>query len=214
MSFLFWFIAFCLNIFSVNPQVLKDSTKYHSHDSRQLDSQNISHAHRHIVNKDLFEALGFLNNVLQPDNCVGLDYAVVRIGNGGGFASQFQLVGGEWMRAFAYLNYSKPVLIQGNIRGYSDGKQCDHVNHDWTCFFFELSSCQKELLKTGKNQQISKSSYVIFFQRQTVRNTINVLQLQSTRSSYFCTFGTGFLVGCRSIQNVQNFTFCGEIHHG
>jgi hypothetical protein len=40
----------------------------------------------------------------------------------------------------------------GSIRGYSSGKECDHVNHDWTCYFLPMSNNQKELLARGKRE--------------------------------------------------------------
>jgi hypothetical protein len=113
----------------------------------------------HYHNKVLSEAIGFINDVLQPKNCTGLEYTVVGVGIAGGFAAQFQLVAAEWMRAFAGLNYQKPVIIMGKLMGYSDGKQCEHVNHEWTCFFHEMSSCQNELLKSGKRIDVPSTTY-------------------------------------------------------
>lgn len=104
----------------------------------------------HTRRKLLIDALDFINEVNQPKNCTGLTYSVVGMGINGGFAAQFQLAASEWMRAFAASNYSRPILIEGSLKGYSVGRECAHVNHDWTCFFHPMSSCQKELLRSGK----------------------------------------------------------------
>ena len=97
-------------------------------------------------------AMQFLDAMQNPANCTGREFVVVDMGCGGGFAAHFQLAASEWMRTAKAVNYSKPVLIVGHIRGYSDGPECEHVGKDWTCFFQPMSnaSCQKELLKTGK----------------------------------------------------------------
>ena len=58
------------------------------------------------------------------------------------------------MRAFAAVNFSKPILIRGKLKGYSDGKECSHVNNEWTCFFQPMSACETTLLSTGKLIQI------------------------------------------------------------
>jgi len=97
-------------------------------------------------------ALRFLDAMQNPANCTGREFLVTDMGCGGGFAAHFQLAASEWMRTAKAVNYSKPVLVIGHIRGYSDGPECDHVNKDWTCFFQPTSSreCQAELLRTGK----------------------------------------------------------------
>jgi hypothetical protein len=101
-------------------------------------------------------AFKFIDEMQNPSNCTGVEYAVADMGCGGGFAAHFQLAASEWWRTAAAFNYKIPVLIIGHIRGYSDGKACSHVNKDWTCFFLPMSSCQDELLKTGR--QVSTPS--------------------------------------------------------
>lgn len=98
------------------------------------------------------EAMQFLDRMQNPENCSGVEYVVVDMGCGGGFAAHFQLAGSEWMRTAKAINYSKPILIMGHIRGYSDGPECEYVNKDWTCFFQPMSNptCQSEMLQTGK----------------------------------------------------------------
>lgn len=99
---------------------------------------------------ELQSALDFIKSVQEPVNCTGSSYVVVQIGINGGFAAQFQYAAAEWMRTFAALDFKVPVLIRGRFIGYSDSKACDHVMHDWTCYFQPISSCQDSLLKTGK----------------------------------------------------------------
>jgi hypothetical protein len=103
--------------------------------------------------RETFQAASrFIERMQNPANCTGLEYVVVSMGCGGGFAAHFQLAASEWMRVAKAVNYSKPVLIVGHIRGYSDGPECEHANKDWTCFFEPMSSsaCQSELLRSGK----------------------------------------------------------------
>ena len=102
-------------------------------------------------NSLLSEALRFIDSVQQPINCHGMNYTIVDIGIGGGFAAQFQLAASDWMRVFASHNYSIPVLIKGRLFGYSDGIECKHVSQDWTCYFQPMSRCQDILLSTGTN---------------------------------------------------------------
>jgi hypothetical protein len=54
------------------------------------------------------------------------------------------------MRAFAAVNFSKPVIMRGKIMGYSDGSECKHVQNEWMCFFLPMSSSHDDLLKYGK----------------------------------------------------------------
>lgn len=98
----------------------------------------------------LEDVVAFINSVQQPENCTGLDYINVDIGINGGFAAQFQFAGKEWMYLFAAHNFSVPVLIQGRLIGYSDNKMCDHVNHQWTCYFQPMSECEAIIRKTGR----------------------------------------------------------------
>jgi hypothetical protein len=97
----------------------------------------------------LDEAESFIDSVLQPRNCTGLEFVSVYMGIGGGFAAQFQLAAAEWMRAFAAVNYSKPVIMRGKLIGYSDAPQCKHVDNEYTCYFHPMSACQQELIATG-----------------------------------------------------------------
>ena len=98
------------------------------------------------------EAMLFLHRMNNPANCTGIDYVQVDMGCGGGFAAHFQLAASEWLRTARALDYQKPVIIVGHIRGYSDGPECQHVNKDWTCFFLPMSepACQQEMIRTGK----------------------------------------------------------------
>lgn len=104
----------------------------------------------HHYNKNLKDALDFLNNLQNPTNCVNQTYAVVQMGIAGGFAAQFQLAGSEWTQALASLDFKVPVIIRGRMMGYSEGKECEHVKNDWTCFFYPVSKCQEEFLQSGK----------------------------------------------------------------
>lgn len=113
----------------------------------------------HHLDQNLVDGLMLIDSVIQPKNCTGLEYVVVTMGINGGFAAQFQFAAAEWMRAFAAVNYSKPVIIQGPINGYSAGSQCAHVNHDWTCYFQPMSTCEAELLKTGKRVDCPSYGY-------------------------------------------------------
>lgn len=95
-------------------------------------------------------AMLFLEKWLNPSNCSNQNYAIVEMGGGGGFASQFQMASADFLRAATYFNYSIPILILGHIRGYSDGHECDYVHQEWTCFFLPTSTCAKQLIDTGK----------------------------------------------------------------
>lgn len=118
------------------------------------------------LRKRLHDATEFLDH-MQNGNCGDdvskQEYTVIEIGDlsyGGGFASQFQLAALFWLRTAAHLNFSKPVLIRGHIRSYSDGKECESVNHDWICFFKPLSRCQEKLLASGTQvSSLMRSSY-------------------------------------------------------
>ena len=92
----------------------------------------------------------FIARFQDPVNCTGHAYSVVEAGFGGGFASQFQVVAVEWLKAAVGHNYSVPVLIRGHLRGYSDGRECSHVAKDWTCLFLPMSACQETLLAHGR----------------------------------------------------------------
>lgn len=113
----------------------------------------------HHYDKNLLDSLLLIDSVNQPKNCTGLEYVSVGMGINGGFAAQFQYAAAEWMRAFAAVNYSKPVIIEGPMNGYSVCPQCAHVKNDWTCFFLPMSSCQDELIKTGKRVDIPAYDY-------------------------------------------------------
>lgn len=111
----------------------------------------------------LHDATAFLDRMQNSKCDEKQEYTVIEIGDlsyGGGFASQFQLAALFWLRTAAYVNYSIPILIRGHIRSYSDGKECESVNHDWICFFKPLSSCQETLLKSGTQvSSLMKSPY-------------------------------------------------------
>ena len=114
---------------------------------------SLAHSHlNHRVSADAEAAFNFLDNFLQPaSGCKGLDYATSVYGRkGSGFASQFQLAATNWLAVAAGHNYSVPVLIRGHITGYTSGHECDHVKNDYTCLFLSMSTCQEELLSTGK----------------------------------------------------------------
>jgi len=101
-----------------------------------------------VISKE--EALNFLHQMQSGQSCSGnATYTVIDMNGYGGFASQFQQVAAEWIRAAAHHDYKIPVLLTGHIRGYSDVKYCDHVNHEWTCYFLPLSNCHTELMKSG-----------------------------------------------------------------
>lgn len=106
------------------------------------------------------EAFRFLDAMLSPKNCSNIEYAVVEMGCGGGFAAHFQLAASKWILAASSLNYSIPVLIQGKINGYSEGKECSHVDNQWTCFFMPLSTCESEILRTGRKVDFNPKSNV------------------------------------------------------
>lgn len=107
------------------------------------------------VSQNKKNAFDFIDAMQNPANCTGAEYAVVDMGCGGGFAAHFQLAAAEWLKVAGYFNYSKPVLIVGHIRGYSDGPECHSVNKDWTCFFLPMSACQSTLLSTGKRLDLN-----------------------------------------------------------
>jgi hypothetical protein len=102
----------------------------------------------------LVSAFSLLNKVQNPANCSSpnVRYAVVRCGHKAGFASQYQLTAISWLKVLALLDYSVPVLIVGRLQGYTDGKDCDHVHNDWTCYFLPMSACQRELLASGSSR--------------------------------------------------------------
>eukprot|EP01036_Dinobryon_divergens_P030316 gene30316-39542_t len=103
----------------------------------------------------LSEALRFIdlaqNSLCHQDHKTNssIQYSVVTIGIGGGFAAQFQLAASEWMRAFAALNFSVPVLIRGKLWGYSEGLECKHVQQEWTCYFQPMTRCDEFLISSG-----------------------------------------------------------------
>lgn len=96
------------------------------------------------------KALKFIDEFMEPKDCANTEYMIVNIGCGGGFAAHFQLAAGDWIRAAASYNYSVPVLIVGRIYGYTEGFECSHDKFDWTCLFQPMSSCQNEMLNSGK----------------------------------------------------------------
>ena len=109
----------------------------------------------------LSQMLAFIDSMQNPANCTGLEYYISDMGTGGGFAAHFQLAASQWMRALKLVEFKKPVIIQGKIWRYSEGKECKKSGYDWTCFFEPVSRCQEELLKTGKQIQVNVDSVVL-----------------------------------------------------
>ena len=117
--------------------------------------QDAFQAHANIRSNALPIAMKFLDDIFNPHNCSteklkDLEYGVVDMGVGGGFAAHFQLAASDWMRALASSNFSKPILILGKIKGYSTVPACDAYNQEWTCYFKYLSRCQEEMIKIGR----------------------------------------------------------------
>lgn len=133
-------ILFVLWLLVLRCQGDYDYVNVHHHTGPQRNSRNTA----------LHEATRFLHAIQNPLNCSGHTYVHITIGIGGGFAAQFQLVASEMMRVLAATDFRYPVVITGGLVGYSAGKECDYVNHEWTCFFEPTSTCHNELLKTGK----------------------------------------------------------------
>lgn len=114
---------------------------------------HMSFAQMHLsqkISSEAATAFEFLDSLLQPKlGCKGKEYIITDFGEGGGFASQFQMAATHWLRVSSGHNYTIPVLIRGHIRGYTSGKECQHVMNDYTCMFLPMSTCQHELLSTG-----------------------------------------------------------------
>ena len=108
----------------------------------------------HLPN-DLVNAIAWLNRVQNPTSCNGTRFSVVKCGHKAGFASQFQMTAITWLKHMALHDYSMPALIVGHLVGYSEGKDCDHANNDWTCYFLPMSTYQQELLSTGRRIEVS-----------------------------------------------------------
>lgn len=49
----------------------------------------------------------------------------------------------------ASYNYTVPVLIEGGIQAYSNGKECEKFNYGWNCYFLPLSNCEDVIRSTG-----------------------------------------------------------------
>ena len=81
---------------------------------------------------------------------LGIEYSVVDMGIGGGFAAHFQLAASDWMRALAAMKFETPIFIIGKIKGYSTVPACDKYDQDWRCYFKDLSACQRQILKVGE----------------------------------------------------------------
>ena len=117
--------------------------------------QDAFQAHTNIRSQALPVAMRFLDDIFNPYNCSteklkDLEYGVVEMGVGGGFAAHFQLAASDWMRALAAVNFSKPILIKGKIKGYSTVPACDAYDQEWTCYFQYISRCQEEMIKIGR----------------------------------------------------------------
>ena len=110
----------------------------------------------HNLPNDLMTAFAWLNRVQNPTTCNGTTrFSVVKCGHKAGFASQFQMTAITWLKHMTLHEYSMPVLIVGHLVGYSEGKDCDHANNDWTCYFLPMSTCQQELLSTGRRIEVN-----------------------------------------------------------
>jgi hypothetical protein len=128
---------------------------------RSIADANSSNLILSIANSvDTEAGLRYLDEVLQPKDCTGKEYAVVEFGGKAGFAAQFQLSAIEWLCTLSHHKYRVPVLLIGKLKGYSEGRECNHVSHDWTCFFKPISNCQDVLLKTGRKIE-SKSRHAV-----------------------------------------------------
>ena len=102
------------------------------------------------ISSETATAFEFLDSLLQPKlGCKGKEYIITDFGEGGGFASQFQMAATHWLRVTSGHNYTIPVLIRGHIRGYTSGTECQHVMNDYTCMFLPMSACQNEFLSSG-----------------------------------------------------------------
>lgn len=127
-SFLFYLLTFLFT------KCTKSTTQLHL-------SQKIS--------SDTAAAYEYLDEIQQPTDCKGKNYTIVSTGDGGGFASQFQIIAAQFLRVIAGHGYTVPVIIQGHFKGYTEGIECSHVKSDWTCLFLPVSTCQHEFLKSG-----------------------------------------------------------------
>ena len=107
---------------------------------------------RRALTDEAESAFKFLDSFLVPaSGCKNIEYAISDCGGrGGGFASQFQVKAAHWLITAAANNYTLPVILRGGFKGYTAGKECKSVNHDYTCLFLPMSSCQHELMETGK----------------------------------------------------------------
>jgi len=101
--------------------------------------------------RTLLSAFKLLDAMQHNSNCSepGIKYGVVTMGIGGGFAAHFQLAASDWTRAAAGVKFQMPILILGQIKGYSTGEDCEKHKGEWTCYFLPLSDCQQELIATG-----------------------------------------------------------------
>jgi hypothetical protein len=96
--------------------------------------------------EELIAALHFIDSIQNPHNCSTItEFIPSSMGDGGGFASKFQLGASEFMYRFACGKFQLPVHIHGHLGGYSGGKECAHAKHGWTCFFLPSSRCDTYL---------------------------------------------------------------------
>lgn len=100
-------------------------------------------------NSKLYQVLSFLKSV-QNVHKPGQEYGKIKIGIYAGFAAQFQMAAAEWMRALAAVNFSMPILIEGEITGYSNNPSCAADNYQFTCYFYPVSDYHHQLLQEGK----------------------------------------------------------------
>ena len=125
-------------------------------DSNATNENFFSGTSRGNLPNDLVTAFAWLNKIQNPTACNnGTRFSVVKCGHKAGFASQFQLSAITWLKHMVLHDYSMPVLIIGHLVGYSEGKDCDHASNDWTCYFLPMSTCQQELLSTGRRVEVS-----------------------------------------------------------
>jgi hypothetical protein len=61
---------------------------------------------------------------------------------GGGFFSHFQSYAKTMMFGLHHMNFSAPLIPQGDILGYSTTKHCDFAQRSFYCYFQDLSPCQ------------------------------------------------------------------------
>ena len=73
---------------------------------------------------DYNDVAKFIDKIQNPSACNSMPYTQVYFGRGGGFASQFQMVVSMWLKVQTWSGYSLPVVIKGQIKGYSNSPHC------------------------------------------------------------------------------------------